>query len=180
MELIDVYDSSRNPTGRVIERTSVRPGDYRLIVHVCIFDDEGRMLIQKRADTKRSYAGLWDVTAGGQVIAGESSHRGASRELYEEMGLKRRFSPEDLVCSVSFLYGFDDFYVSGSIPRDSLVLCGSEVSAARWSNVQEIEKMIEAKEFVPYTKGFIRSLFDFHYRFADMKREFTAREVWTE
>lgn len=180
MELIDVYDSRRRLTGKVVERRSVRPGEFRLVVHACIFDEEGRMLIQKRTSSKSTYPGLWDVTAGGQVTAGESSNEGASRELFEEMGIRRRFAPEDCACTAWFLYGFDDFYVSGSSQKDSLLLRGEEVSAARWSNVHEIEDMIDSKEFVPYTKSFIRSLFDYQYRFTDMERDLRAEVVWTD
>ncbi len=180
MEQIDVYDSERRLTGRVIDRSEAGPGDYRLVVHAVIFDNEGRMLIQRRVSSKKSYPDLWDVTAGGQVMAGESSCRGASRELFEEMGIRRRVAPEDLVCSAWFLYGFDDFYISESKPKDSLLLRGDEVSAARWSNVHEIEAMIDSKEFVPYTKSFIRSLFDYQYRFSDIPRNLKAEQVWTE
>ena len=64
MEPIDIYDSQRRFTGRVTDRYSIHPGEYRLIAHVCVFDEEWRMLIQKRSLKKRAMPGLWDISAG--------------------------------------------------------------------------------------------------------------------
>ena len=169
MEYIDVYDSKRNFTGKVTDRYSIRPGEYRLIAHVCVFDEEWRMLIQKRSSTKRAMPGLWDISAGGQVDAGEPSHKAASRELFEELGLSRKFTEEDRVCTVTFLYGFDDYFITGSVKGDSLKLQGSEVSEASWATMDEIISMIDEGIFVRYKRSFIRSLFDCYYRFIPMK-----------
>ena len=87
MESFDLYDVGRNRTGKVLERGNKVPeGYYRLVVHVCIFDSEGRMLIQKRLPTKSGWSGMWDLTAGGSALAGDSSQQAASRELLEEVG----------------------------------------------------------------------------------------------
>ena len=169
MESIDIYDSQRRPTGRVTDRYSIHPGEYRLIAHVCVFDEEWRMLIQKRSSVKRAMPGLWDISAGGQVDAGETSHGAASRELFEELGLSRRFTDEDRVCTVTFLYGFDDYFITGSVKGDSLRLQGSEVSEASWATMDEIFSMIDDGIFVRYRKPFIRSLFDCYYRFVPMQ-----------
>ena len=49
MELWDVYDVVRNKTGRTMVRgETFAEGDYHLVVHVCIFNSKGEMLIQKR------------------------------------------------------------------------------------------------------------------------------------
>lgn len=164
MELIDVYDSSRNRTGRVVDRHLIWKGAYRLIAHACVFDDSGRMLVQRRSSKKRSLPGYWDVSAGGQVGAGEDSEEGASRELFEELGLRRRFSEEDRVCTVRFDHGFDDYYITGSRRDDSLLLQGDEVSEVSWCTCGEIERMIDDRVFIQYRPEFIRGLFDCFYR----------------
>ena len=54
MEVWDVYDIRRNKTDRVMIRgEEVSEGDYHLVVHVCIFNKEGKMLIQHRHENKR-------------------------------------------------------------------------------------------------------------------------------
>ena len=50
-EVIDLYTADRIPTGQTILRGDKPPADrYRLVVHVCIFNSKGEMLIQKRKD----------------------------------------------------------------------------------------------------------------------------------
>ena len=53
MELFDLYTAEREKTGKTMVRGDRTPdGYYRLVVHVCIFDREGRMLIQQRQPFK--------------------------------------------------------------------------------------------------------------------------------
>ena len=53
MELVDLYDENRVPLGRVAERHAKKAlGEYRMVVHVCIFNGLGQMLIQQRSPEK--------------------------------------------------------------------------------------------------------------------------------
>ena len=57
-ELWDVYSFDRRRTGRTTHRgEDLAPDEFHLVVHICVFDREGRMLIQKRNPQKRSWAG---------------------------------------------------------------------------------------------------------------------------
>ena len=58
MEYWDIYDVYRNKTGRTgIRGEQVAPGDYHLVVHVIIFNSDGKMLIQQRQSCKKSWPG---------------------------------------------------------------------------------------------------------------------------
>ena len=88
MELVDLYDENRVPLGRTAERYGKKgAGEYRIVVDICVFDREGRMLIQQRAPEKRIWPNRWDVAAAGGVDAGETSHQAAEREFREELGI---------------------------------------------------------------------------------------------
>ncbi len=68
------------------------------IVHVIVFDSEGRMALQMRS-SKVSFCPLyWCTTAGGHVRSGETYEQAALRELKEETGkeLKVFFAHKDL------------------------------------------------------------------------------------
>ena len=81
MELWDLYTEDRQPTGLTMVRGSEHPeGYYRLVVHVCIFNSRGQMLIQQRQPFKDGWPNMWDVSVGGSVVAGESSREAAERE----------------------------------------------------------------------------------------------------
>ena len=90
-ELIDIYDAQGRKTG-VAERSKAH-GDNTLLhraAHVFVFSADGRLLLQKRSQTKRIQPGKWDASVGGHLAAGEDFLTGARRELAEELGL-----PED-------------------------------------------------------------------------------------
>lgn len=87
-EMIDIYDSKRQLTGRTIAREGafLREGEYMLYVLTIIEDAQGRFLITQRSHDKHWAAGWWEVTGGG-VRAGESSSQAVRREVPEEVGL---------------------------------------------------------------------------------------------
>lgn len=54
MELFDLYDDERNFTGETIERGKPLPENrYHLVIHICIFGSDGKMLIQQRQPFKK-------------------------------------------------------------------------------------------------------------------------------
>ena len=76
-ELWDVYDSQRCRTGRTHRRGDpLPPGEYHLVVHICIFNSRGELLIQNGSRGKKDsratgiflprVAPLPEMTAEGQ------------------------------------------------------------------------------------------------------------------
>ena len=56
-------------------------------VQIVLFDNEGKVLMQKRSMTKDLYPGYFTVSASRHVDKGESYESTAKRELFEEIGL---------------------------------------------------------------------------------------------
>ncbi len=161
MELFDLYTAEREKTGRTMVRGDPVPeGFYRLVVHVCIFDNKGRMLIQQRQPFKEGWSNLWDVTVGGSAVAGDSSRSAAERETREELGLAIDLSHVRPSLTVHWEHGFDDFYIlTQPVNLESLRLQYEEVQAVRWADEDEILYMIDTGEFIPYEKSMIGLLF---------------------
>lgn len=161
-EKIDLYDNDRLPLNIVKELDDkLEDGENRLSIHVCIFNSKGEMLIQQRVPTKRKWSNLWDVSVGGGVKAGETSRDGAKRELFEELGITYDFSNERPYLTINFNHGFDDIYfLNMDIDPETLVLQKEEVSKAKWASKEEIERMIDGGEFIPFVKSQILALFD--------------------
>ncbi|KAI9070830.1 hypothetical protein K1719_047207 [Acacia pycnantha] len=88
-EYLDVLTKSGQKTGISKPRGDVhRDGDYHRAVHVWIFAESTQeLLLQRRADCKDSWPGLWDISSAGHITAGDSSLISARRELEEELGL---------------------------------------------------------------------------------------------
>ena len=168
MEQFDLFDKYRIPTGKVMERDTKEPENmYRQVIHVIIFNSNGEMLIQQRQSTKKSWANMWDISIGGGVVAGEKPDDAAQRELSEELGISFDFSKIRPSFTSNFNNGFDDYYIINmDLDISTLKLQESEVQAASWASLEEIQELIGENKFIPYRKGLIQLLFnlkDSHY-----------------
>jgi isopentenyldiphosphate isomerase len=161
MELFDLYTADREKTGRTMVRGGVHPeGLYRLVVHVCIFDSQGRMLIQQRQPFKKGWSNLWDISVGGCAIAGDDSRAAAERETREELGLAVDLTGERPSMTIYWERGFDDYYiVNRDVDLNTLHLQYEEVQRVKWATLQEILEMIDDGRFIPYEKSQIELLF---------------------
>lgn len=166
MELWDIYDIDRVRTGRVAQRGKpaseggLGEGEYHLVVHICVFNGRGQLLLQQRQKDKEGYPNLWDVSAAGSALAGENSAAAASRELREELGLVHDFTKERPFWTTHFERGFDDWYfIRMEADISDLRLQPEEVQDARWADLAEIERMLDSGEMVPYYRDLVRLWF---------------------
>ncbi len=161
MELWDLYTKDRIKTGKTMVRGEAQPeGVYRMVVHCCIFNSKGEMLIQQRQPFKDDWKNLWDITVGGSAIAGDTSQMAIRRELNEELGIDISFEDIRPVLTVNFSGGFDDMYVvEKDVDLSDLTLQYEEVQAAKWADKDEIFQMIDEGNFIPYHKSVIELLF---------------------
>ena len=167
MEWVDLYDENRVPLGKTAERYGKKQtGEYRTVVHVCIFDGQGRLLIQQRSAQKRICPNQWDVSAAGGVDAGETPREAAEREAREELGYALDLTGVRPSVTVNFSGGFDDFFiVQREMDIASLRLQIEEVSAVRWATREEALSMLDGGEFIGYPKSFLEFLFDMRNQF---------------
>lgn len=162
MEIMELYDKHRTALNETAVRgTKLPEGKYRVVVHICVFNEKNQMLVQQRQSCKKAFPNLWDITAGGQVSYGETSEQGAERELYEELGIHIDMSQMRPSFTMNFNDGFDDIYLirNADIDLNSLKLQEEEVQNAKWASQEEILSMIEDKTFINYHKSYIALLF---------------------
>ena len=167
MELVDLLDENRCPLGRTAERHAPKaPGELRSVIHVCIFDSRGRLLLQRRAAEKKIWPGCWDVSAAGGVSAGEDCRTSAEREVQEELGLTIDLTGVRPSVTVNFAGGFDDFYIlNRDVALEDLTLQTEEVAEVRWATLEEAQGLIDQGLFVPYPKSFLQFLYDMRHTF---------------
>ena len=143
MEYVDIYDDQGRLTGKCRERhEDFAPGEYRLITSLWVINDNGRVLIQRRAASLTFAPNLWTVSAGGSVRAGESSKQGCLREAFEEIGLK--LAPGDIkLLGREFKGGaiFDLYATVNDLAVEDAVLEPAEVSEVRWLDIDEVEAL---------------------------------------
>ena len=151
-EYWNIYDIDRNLTDRIHKRgVPLAEGDYHLVVHLCIFNSKGELLIQRRQPWKRGWPGLWDLTVGGSAVLGESSREAVEREAKEELGIDISLEGYRPLMTINFKQGFDDYWIiERDIPLESLTLQYDEVAEAKWVNEEELKAMVEKGEFINY------------------------------
>lgn len=88
-ELIDIVDKEGNLTGKTCLKSEAhKHGYFHQTIHVWIYTNDRKILLQKRALSKKVFPGLWDISVAGHIGAGEKIEEAAIREIEEEIGFK--------------------------------------------------------------------------------------------
>lgn len=138
MEYCDLYDRNGNPTGETIVRGEPVPaGCYRMIAGVLCVHVDGDILLMRRHPQKRTHPGLYEASASGSVMAGETAQEAAVRELQEETGIYcKQMMPLYEDAGDSRL--FRCFLAQVDCAKDSVRLQTGETVDYRWVNRNEL------------------------------------------
>jgi isopentenyldiphosphate isomerase len=88
-ELFPIVDENGSQIS-VAPRSICHDGKSKLlhpVVHLHIFNKEGKLYLQKRARSKDLLPGYWDTSVGGHLSPGESVEEALKRETLEELSL---------------------------------------------------------------------------------------------
>ena len=157
-ELLDLFTAHGEPTGVTIRRGEEAPaGMYWAVCDVWLTTPEGRVLIQRRADSKPNHPGQWCESAGGAVQSGESPEAAALRETREEIGFTPDFRRGGKVFEfVGHKALHHVFVFCQPVCLEQLTLQVEEVSDARLATPEEILRMAREGSFVPM--GYLHQL----------------------
>ncbi|MEA2172972.1 MAG: isopentenyl-diphosphate Delta-isomerase [Blastocatellia bacterium] len=87
-ERVILVDENDSALGMLEKMRAHEEGKLHRAFSIFIFDEQGRMLLQRRSKTKYHSGGLWSNACCGHPRPGEETHAAARRRLFEEMGLK--------------------------------------------------------------------------------------------
>lgn len=177
VEYLDVLTETGEKTGISKPRGDVhRDGDYHRAVHVWIYSESTQeLLLQRRADSKDSWPGLWDISSAGHISAGDSSLVSARRELHEELGVNLPsdafellfvFLQKSVINDGNFINNeFNDVYLVTTlapIPLEAFTLQESEVSDVKYMSYAEYKSVLADGDpaYVPYIENEYGQLFD--------------------
>ncbi len=87
-EMFPVVDENGNIVGAAT-RGECHSGSKLLhpVVHLHVFDADGRLYLQRRPEWKDIQPGKWDTAVGGHVDLGENVEMALRREAQEELGI---------------------------------------------------------------------------------------------
>jgi len=142
-EMIDVVDEDENIIETVTKAKAMKNNLLALGAGCIVFNSKGRMLLTKRAATKKIYPNHWDLISMGWVISGEKPEQTARRETGEEIGAKD--------FEMKFLFKFrykDDMvndidYVFRTEYNGELKLQDEEVAEHKWVTLKGLDRLIK-------------------------------------
>lgn len=158
MEIWDIYDEEKKPTGRTMKKNdwSLKKGEYHLTVLGVIMNKDGRFLITRRVMTKAWAPGWWEVS-GGAAKAGEESEEAVLREIREETGLDvkgweggylfsyKRENPDE-----GDNYFVDIYRFCGEFDEKDIHIQEEETDGFRIVTLKEIEELAAQGIFLHY------------------------------
>lgn len=161
MELWDAYDKDFNIIkGMTLVRGEVIPeGIFHLVCDVIVKHTHGEWLLMRRDDSKH-FGGMWEATAGGSALKGETPLECALRELREETGIiaesltqlgRMRGNNNHHALYVEFLCITD-------CAKDSVTLQQGETSAYKWVSRDELISMKKDELVTERMQKFIAEL----------------------
>lgn len=151
MEIWDAYDSAFEIIDGMTlirgEEASIPRGVFHLVCHVLVQHTDGSYLLMQR-DPRKPYPGMWEATAGGSALKGETPLIAAQRELLEETGIRAEsleeihrdvWEPTHCV-HVNYLCITD-------CDKDSIRLQEGETTTYKWATADEI-RLMSSKELL--------------------------------
>ncbi|WP_286783090.1 NUDIX domain-containing protein [Streptococcus sp. UBA4344] len=160
MELWDAYDAHLNVIkGQTLVRGEKIPcGVYHLVSEIIVKHSDGTYLLTQR-DPRKNLGGMWEATAGGSALQGESPLDCAKRELREETGIVT----DDFVEVGRVLHQrHQTYYVNylchTDVDKDSIVLQEGETSAYKWVTAEELRQMSREELATQRIQNFIEEL----------------------
>lgn len=108
-ELVEILTEDGIFTGRSVNKIdSHRHGICHGISVIAVINNNGELLIQKRAASKKDEPNKWDLSGAGHIDMGETPQETAIRELNEELGIKLDSSELELVDAYLNKYDLDN------------------------------------------------------------------------
>lgn len=149
MEIWDAYYEDKTFAGKkLIKGERIPPDLFHLIAETLVRHRDGTYLVMQRAHTKADNPGLFEGSAGGSILSGESAEAGALREVAEETGLSGKnvipiyeFKyPEEGVIALGFLTVVDS-------EKNSIKYQDGETIAHKWLTLDELKQFITTKAY---------------------------------
>lgn len=158
MELWDAYDEQfkRIEGVTLVRGERIPEGMRHLVCDIIVRHADGTYLLMQR-DPQKHYGGLWEATAGGSALQGETPLACAIRELREETGIVASDLKEvGTVFDTSTVYV--EFLCETDWPKDRITLQAGETVAFRWVDRETLLSMERNELITERMQNYIEEL----------------------
>ena len=160
MEIWDAYDRNLEKIEgmTLIRGEKIPEGVYHLVCDVIVRHTDGEYLLMQR-DSRKHYGGMWEATAGGSALQGESPLDCAIRELREETGIRAEQLEEvGRVRAAGRNAIYCEFLCITDCKKDSIILQEGETSAYKWVTQDELLSMKREELVTQRMQNFVDDL----------------------
>ncbi len=150
IEWLPVLDEKANVIGKAT-REQVHSGGKVLhpVVHLHVFNSQGKLYVQQRQKNKKIQPGKWDTAVGGHVAFKETPQKSLYREAQEELGLK--------ISEPQFLFSYiwesdierEMIYVFAYKTSIEPIPNPKELLDGKFMSIQEVKKNLGKNFFTP-------------------------------
>ena len=160
MEIWDAYDKNLNKLDGVtlVRGDNIPDGIFHLVCDILVKHADGTYLLMQR-DLRKSYGGLWEATAGGSALRGETPIDCAKRELKEETGITAT-ELSQVGCEVDDKTHaiYVEFLCITNCDKTAVTLQDGETIAYKWISRNELLNMNKDKLITERMQQFISEL----------------------
>ncbi len=141
IELWDAYDNKLNKIDGItlVRGQPIPPGVYHLVCDVIVRHTDGTYLLMQR-DPRKHHGLMWEATAGGSALRGETPLECAKRELREETGVVAHDLVEVGRETNNNSY-YVEFFCITDCAKDSVILQEGETVAYKWVTLKQLLNM---------------------------------------
>ena len=136
-----------------ISRHGENPGFYHKPVWIWIINNNDKVLVQKRAATKKNNPNKYDMPSAGHVLAWEKIIDGAIRETREELGVETKIEDYKFICEYIADKVFEIaqvFLLNLDLETDEFKLQKEEVAEVKWLTYDEFKELFYSEDFDDY------------------------------
>ncbi|MCH5154820.1 MAG: NUDIX hydrolase [Clostridiales bacterium] len=160
MEIWDAYDKNFNKIEdfTIIRGEVIPDGMFHLVCDILVRHADGTYLLMQR-DRNKTHGGMWEATAGGSALLGETPIDCAKRELLEETGISAQELTEvGTVVSEDTHSIYVEFLCVTNCEKHSITLQEGETIAYKWVTRNELIGMDKDRLLTERMQKFIKEL----------------------
>lgn len=162
-ELLDIVDDNDHVIGQESRAIVHQRGLQHRGVHVFLFTDDGKMLIQKRSADRAASPSLLDCSISEHVKAGEDYHDAAIRGMKEELGVDG--IEIERLTKFRMNYGVNDNEISelyqGVVHPELVQFDPVEIESVMYLSIDELRKVLQEQR--PLLCGWFVEMLDLYF-----------------